>query len=225
MAGREKLLGAIGVVTTGLGLALLLVPGLIGTLGPIGLVIEAVDAFDGKILVLLAGLGVTAYVVLVARSRPAPETAGTRSAAQRRFERAGANPPEAVTAEPRAVSASTVDGSFEAAVEHGGAALHDARAQLTTAAVGACAVATGQSREAARDAVARGTWTDDPVAALFLMVDDTGGCNSFTRQSLLSAEPSPPLGARLRLWLTPRRERRRRIEATVAAIERLEGTA
>jgi hypothetical protein len=45
MAGREKLLGAIGVVTTGLGLALLLVPGLIGTLGPIGLVIEAVDAF------------------------------------------------------------------------------------------------------------------------------------------------------------------------------------
>ena len=78
MAGREKLLGAIGVVTTGLGLALLVVPGLIGTLGPIGLVIEAVDAFDGKILVLLAGLGVTAYVVLVARSRPAPGASSGR---------------------------------------------------------------------------------------------------------------------------------------------------
>lgn len=210
MRGRTGILGAVGAVATGLGLALLLAPGLVGALGPVGAAIEAVDALDGNLLVLFAGLGVTGYVVLVARSRPAPETAGTRSEAQRRFERAGATPPEAVTAEPRALAASAVDGSFEAAVENGGAALHDARAQLTTAAVGAFAVASGQSREVARDAVARGTWTDDPVAALFL----AGG-----------EERSPPLGARLRLWLTPRRERRRRIEATVAAIERLEERA
>jgi hypothetical protein len=64
------------------------------------------------------------------------------------------------------------------------------------------------SRERAREAVAAGTWTDDPVAAAFLAGE--GG-------------PVPSLRARARLWLLPERERERRVERALRAIER-EGT-
>ena len=207
---RVLVLGVLGTVATGLGLATLLVPDLVRSLGPLGLFVEGVAGSNPKLLLLVTGLAVTGYVVLVARSRPASETAGTRSDAQRTFERVGSNPPEGVTAEGRTVSASAIDGSFETAAEHGGAALHGARTQLQTAAAETYAVVTGQPRDAAREAVAAGTWTDDPAAAMFLAATD---------------DAAPPVSARVRLWLTPRRERRRRIEATVAAIERLEATA
>jgi hypothetical protein len=207
MAERAHVLGGLGAVTTGLGLVLLLVPGLVRAVGPLDTLIEAVASADPKLLMFVAGLGVTGYVVSAVRSAPAPEEAGSRSGPQRRFEAAGPSPPEEVTAQRRALAASTVDGSFEAAIENGGTALHNARAHLVTAATDAYAVAAGQSREVARKAVARGTWTEDSVAAMFLAEGD---------------QPAPPTSARLSLWLTPRRERRRRIEATVAAIERLE---
>jgi len=59
-------------------------------------------------------------------------------------------------------------------------------------------------RETATSAYAeRGEWTDDPVAARFL-----------------AAEP-PGLSMRVRHWLVPAQERERRIERTVAAIERV----
>lgn len=210
MRRRDLLYGAVGTVATAIAIGLVLVPEFVESLGPVGQFVETIAAGDSKILLLVTGLAVTSYVMWLARSRPRSATTGTRTAAQRRFERVGTSPPEAVTAAERAVAASSVDGSFEAAVENGGAALHDARAQLATAAAGAYAVTTGQSREAAREAVARGSWTDDPVAAKFLASGEG-------RQ--------PPVSTRIRLWLRPRQERRRRIEATVAAIERLEEAA
>jgi hypothetical protein len=50
----------------------------------------------------------------------------------------------------------------------------------------------------------------DPVAAAFLAGE--GG-------------PEPGLAARVRLWLVPERERARRVERTVRAIEHLGGRA
>jgi len=207
MARRVRVLGGLGAVATGLGLALLLIPGLVRAIGPLDAFVGVVASADPTLLMLVTGLGVTGYVVLAVRSPPPSETVGTRSEAQQRFEGAGSDPPEEVTAQRRALAAGAVDGVFESAVENGGPALHDTRAQLRTAATGAYAVATGQSREVASQAVARGTWTNDPVAAMFLSEDG----------------PAPSVRDRVSLWLTPRRERRRRIEATVAAIERLEG--
>jgi hypothetical protein len=206
MRRRVVVLGALGGVATGLGLALLLAPGVVRSVGPLDGFVEAAGAADPKLLMLVAGLGVTGYVMLAARSNPTAESSGIRPPAQRRFERAGPQPPGAVTAARRRVAAASVDGEFEVAVENGGRALREARAHLAAVATDAYAVTTGQSREAARDAVANGTWTDDPVAALFL---SEGG--------------RPPRRARLALWLRPRQERRRRIERTVAAVERLAG--
>jgi len=206
MRRRVVGLGVLGAVATGLGLALLFVPDLVRSVGPLDGFVAAAGSTDPKLLMLVAGLGVTGYVVLAARSGPTTESDGIRPPAQRRFERTGPQPPGTVTAKRRRVTAASVDGELEVAVENGGRALREARAHLTGVATDAYAVATGQSREAAREAVATGIWTDDPVAAMFLA---EGG--------------EPPRRARLALWLRPRRERRRRIERTVAAIERLAG--
>jgi hypothetical protein len=63
----------------------------------------------------------------------------------------------------------------------------------------------GLDREAARGAVRRGDWTDDRAAAAFL-----GGAGA----------PSLPLRDRVRGWLDPDREFERRLDRTVAAIDR-----
>lgn len=59
--------------------------------------------------------------------------------------------------------------------------------RLRTAAIGAVAAREGIPRHEARDRIADGTWTDDPVAAAFL-----GG----------PAVPEPPLNERLRMMVS-----------------------
>lgn len=207
MRARVLLFGAIGAVTTGIGVGLLAAPGLVRSIGPLDRLVETIARGDPTLLILAAGLVVAGYVVLAARSEPAPDTTPARTAAERRFGTSGNSPPEAVTTDRRTVAATTVDAEFEAAVECGGPELTAVRGRLATVAAETYAVATGSSMEAAREAIDRGAWTDDPVAAMFL---STG------------TQPNPPAEARIALWLRPQRERRRRIERTITAIEQLE---
>lgn len=205
MRPRVALFGTIGVVATGVGLAVLLAPDLVRAVGPLDGVLDAIVAAEQRFVMLAAGLVVGAGLLVIARSRPDPAESGTDAAATDRFE-TGAKRPETVTVDRQTVTASRVDDGFEVAVRDGGAQLREARAQLSTVAAGAYATATGSSQETARAAVARGEWTRDPVAGMFLAT--RGG-------------PEPDVRSRLALWLVPRRERQRRIEHTIAAIERL----
>ncbi|MFC6974660.1 hypothetical protein ACFQL1_08155 [Halomicroarcula sp. GCM10025709] len=75
--------------------------------------------------------------------------------------------------------------------------------RLSEVATTAHARAADGERSAAREAVRSGTWTDDRIAA-----------------AVLSPETPFPVGARLRLWLDPERERERRLDRAVAAVER-----
>jgi len=203
MGLRALLFGAVGVVATGFGLLVLVAPDLVRGVGPIGSVLDAVVTADQRLVMLVTGLLVGGSLVVTARSRQDPED-GSDSTAEMRFETG--KPPEAVTADRRTVVASHVDDALEGAIQQGGPRLQETRSQLSAAAAGSYAAATGSSREVARAAVANGEWTRDPVAAMFLATD--GG-------------PEPDVRSRLALWLVPRRERRRRIERTIAAIERL----
>lgn len=205
MRTRVALFGAIGVVTTGVGLAVLFAPGLVRAAGPADAVLDAIVGAERRFVMLAAALVVGTGLVVIARSSPGPAGSGTGTVATDRFE-TDANRPETVTVDRRTVTASRVDDRFETAVREGGAQLREVRTQLSTVAAGAHAAATGRSRDTARAAVARGEWTPDPVAAMFLAT--RGG-------------PEPGVRSRLALWLVPRRERRRRIERTIAAIERL----
>ena len=74
---------------------------------------------------------------------------------------------------------------------------------LRTTAVATLVQQSGFDPDRARTAVREGTWTDDRLAAAFV------GSGPF------------PLVSRLRAWLDPVAERRRRVERTLLAIERL----
>lgn len=76
------------------------------------------------------------------------------------------------------------------------------RERIRETAVRACAQKHGFSRDEATDAVARGEWTSDPVAAAFLGDERA---------------PRYPLRERLRGWVHPDRAFQRRVERTVDA--------
>jgi hypothetical protein len=92
---------------------------------------------------------------------------------------------------------------IETGIREGGDSWRHVRRLLADTASTAYARKMGVSPEAAETAVDRGRWTDDDLVAGVL-----GGGVSWQ--------------ARLRMWLVPERERRRRVERTIAAIERLE---
>ncbi|EMA28993.1 DUF7269 family protein [Haloarcula japonica] len=122
------------------------------------------------------------------------------------FDVAVDSPPEDVTATERRIFAADIDTAIDDAVAGDDAAMDTVTERLTAAATTAYAIGAGVSQASAHQAVRAGTWTDDAVAAALLAPDEP--------QSLL---------ARLRLWLDPESERRRRIRRTVDAIEQVSG--
>ncbi|KAA9399150.1 hypothetical protein Har1130_13170 [Haloarcula sp. CBA1130] len=122
------------------------------------------------------------------------------------FDVAVDSPPEAVTATESRLVAADIDAAIDDAVAGDDAAMDTVTERLTAAATTASAIGAGVSQASAHQAVRAGTWTDDAVAAAMLSPTEP--------QSLL---------ARLRLWLDPESERRRRIRRTVDAIERASG--
>lgn len=100
-----------------------------------------------------------------------------------------------------------VDGALDAIVDGTDAFARDARPRVRErvreTAVRACA---STDRADAEAAVARGEWTDDPVAAAFLGDERA---------------PRYPLRERLRGWVHPDRAFRRRVERTVDAVHDL----
>jgi hypothetical protein len=207
MRAKTTLFGVLGAVSTGFGLAVVLIPDVVRSAGPLDRLLDTAGSVDPTGLMLVAGLLVGGYATVVARSRPRYETVSTDSDAERRFETAGSSPPEQVTARTRTITAEGVDADIDAAVEGSEVALDRVRSQLATLASAVYADVTGEPEATAREAIETGTWTNDPVAAAFL---------SETRA------PAPSVRARLLLWVRPQRERKRRIERTIRAIEQLE---
>jgi hypothetical protein len=124
------------------------------------------------------------------------------------FDVAVDSPPEDVTATEGRLFAADIDAAIDDAVAGDDAAMDTVTERLAAAATTAYAIGGGVSQADARRAVRAGTWTDDAVAA-----------------ALLSPTEPQSLLARLRLWLDPESERRRRIRRTVDAIEQVSGGA
>jgi len=205
MRARVALLGTLGVLLTALGGALLVVPSAAMAVGPVAALVGAIDGGDPTHLLLAVSLLVGLYVAVAVRS---DGESGDRSAVDDAFETTITAPPEEVTAERQQLVGELLDRQFRAGVQNGGAALRDARDWLSVAATHAYAEAATLPSEEAQTAVERGTWTDDRLAAAFLAGPEG---------------PTASLVSRLRLWLAPRRERRRRIERTLTAVERVQG--
>ena len=115
-------------------------------------------------------------------------------------------PPEAVTAGAQARAGGGFDGRLARAAERGGGSMDDVRTRLREVAAESHAAATGLDAETARARIEAGEWTDDRTARAFLAS---------------GRDVTPSLTSRIRLWLDPPTERRRRVRATVDEIAAL----
>lgn len=205
MRPRVAAFGALGTVATLLAAAVAFAPDVVAGTGPLASLADALAAVNARHL-LLAASGVVGLFLSVAGWRAARTARGDGDG----FDEATATPPEAVTTARQRRTATDLDGAFDDAVDGDTEARERVRERLRGTAARAYAHATGCQLDAARAAVRDGTWTDDRTAAAALA--DADG-------------PTHSVGARLRLWLDPERERERRFTRTVAATAALGGSA
>lgn len=193
MGRVETALGVFGVLATALGVGLLFAPDLLGT-GPVADLTGVVAEAGSTQLLLVLGFLTALLVGVAARpgSRPADPT-GTAQFAETGDRRTAAD----------SGGESLLGADVETAIREGGSAWQRVQKTLIDTAMSAYAQREGIPQSAAVRAVEQGRWTDDQLAA------------GVTRGRVSRR-------AQVRLWLVPERERRRRIERTTAAIERLQ---
>lgn len=191
MSRYRTVLGVFGVAAVGFGVGLAFAPDLF-LAGPVPDLTDRL-AETGAVTVML-GAGVTAGLLALVATRSNDDPSVTARTADPLGGAVGFETgPDGPTEPPGP--------AVETAIEDGGEAWERVRAQLVETAVEVHASTAGVRRDRAERAVARGDWTDDPLAA-----GVTAGDMS--------------LVARVRLWAVPRRERRRQVERTIAALER-----
>lgn len=201
---RVTIFGTLGVFSTAIGVAILAMPAEFRRTAPIEQLVDGIATVPQTGVLFVTGAFAAGYIVLAARSRPQPEPDASSESGQNRFETVVDSPPEAVTADRETVTAAGIDERVEEAVEGSEVALMQVRSTLRTLAARTYEDAAESASEDEQRAIRTGQWTADAVVAGFLAGPDG---------------PAPPLWSRLRLWLTPERERRRRIERTLAVIE------
>ncbi len=210
MRWRIAIFGTLGTVATIIGAVLVFEPDLLLGIRPVGQTIASLST-DPKTVMTAAAAVVGLYVLVATRSPSAGFSLPMDSEAERQFDAATADPPEAVTADRRLLTGAGLDADVQVAVTSGGQPLRALRDLFRDLAADAYADDSPTGPQAtdsdAQQAIERGAWTDDAVAAAFLASDEG---------------PTPSLLSRIRLWLSPERERERRIEATITAIERLQ---
>jgi len=203
---RVALFGALGGLLTGVAAGLVFAPDLLLGTVPAEAAMRTVSGADPTTVALWTGLVALAALAVVSWS-PTGSGYVPGAEAETAFERALDTPPETVTDDRRRVVAAEVDADLTRAVADGGERFAEVRESLFRTAVRAYAEYERVDPETrSYAAVAGGEWTDDQTAVAFLAEDDG---------------PRPTLRSRARLWLTPERERRRRIDRTLTAIRRL----
>lgn len=203
MRARIAVVGSCGVLATFLGILLLVRPDLLLGISPIGRLVDLLSTPNAETLGLVAGGFAVLYLIIAARSEPVGDTVQGGTKIDRKLDLA-ATPPEADATTGRSIVAASLDEDIAEAADSGGDAFREIRSRLSSTATIVYADRAGTSRETAREAVGTGEWTSDPVAAAFLADRD---------------EVTPSTAMRLRHWLVPVRERKRRIERTIEAIE------
>jgi len=204
----RAVLGTAGVGLTVLGVLAVTNPALVAGTEPLASVAAALSDVGFRSLLLAGCVTVGLLLVRVAWGSSGGPQSGDGTDPAERFERLGVAPPERVTAETATPTAARLDAAIDRAIAGDDAALRGVRDRLGAATVDRLVRYAGYAPAAAEEAVATGTWTGDRVAAAFLS-DERGPVYAF--------------GSRLRLWIDPAAERRRRLSRTVGAIDALDG--
>ncbi|WP_336327169.1 DUF7269 family protein [Halovenus sp. HT40] len=196
MNWHRPVFGGVGIAAILFGIGLLLAPG-IGTVGPVTQTLQFVEAAGTTQVLLVTGGGLIAYLLVGLRSPDASESelGADRFAPEPEPEQLG-------------LAGDQLDRQIQTAIDDGGESFATVRESLRQTAVSVYADAVGCAERQAWPAIEKGDWCSDSLVAAFLAGTDG---------------PSPPFAAQVRLFVFPRRERRRRIERTVAVIERVQG--
>ncbi|RDI69598.1 DUF7269 family protein [Halopelagius longus] len=196
--------GFLGVVAVAVAVAL--VVGVVPD-GPVATAESAVASVDtGAYLFGLAAVAVLSGAWF-SRRRPAPRP---RTDAEARFESLRDAPPEAATGSSAPRPGGRFDGLLAEATDgRSEGSMRAVRDRLRALAAETYADVRNAPADEARRAVESGEWTDDRLAAATVADGD---------------DASYPFGSRLRLWLDPARERRRRAERTLDAVRELRET-
>ncbi|WP_158058979.1 DUF7269 family protein [Halorussus halophilus] len=200
MQTKVAVFGTAGVVLTLLAIVSSVVPGAGTLLDPLGAMLAGEDPTR---LLLLLGALTGGYAVWTAwRRGSSPDDEDPATA---RYEAAADEPPEAVGVTDHETPGDGFDRQVEAALAGDSRALQPVQQRLADTATRALTRSQNCSKETARRAVETGEWTDDELAAAFVAGDDG---------------PDYSLWTRLRGWLDPETERRRRVERTVSAVQK-----
>jgi len=202
----RALVAVIGIALIGGSAALLFAPGAVEATLPVDAIARSQPLSEPVVRAgTFAAIGVGA-VLWTAWTTPSRTTDRSGVGAAREsglpdFEALRADPPETATATP------VVGRSFEKQIETTESAAaagreDSVRGRLRSLAVETLVTVDGCSREAARERVTEGSWTDDAVAAAYLA----------------DREAALPFWRRLLAWLRPAATRTRRIERAADAI-------
>ncbi|MFC6823416.1 DUF7269 family protein [Halopelagius fulvigenes] len=201
LRGFAGLLGVAAVAVAGA-----FVAGVVpdGAFAPVESAVSSVDT--GTYLLVLATVAVLSGAWF-SRRRPAPLP---RTDAEARFESLRDAPPEAATGSTAPRPGGRFDGLLAAATDgRSEGSMRAVRDRLRTLAAETYADVRNATVAEATRAVESGEWTDDELAAATAAEGDGA---------------SYPFVSRLRLWLDPARERRRRVERTLDAVRELRET-
>ncbi|MXR52524.1 hypothetical protein GRX03_13015 [Halovenus sp. WSH3] len=196
MNWHRSAFGVVGILSILFGIALLFVPA-VGSLGAVQSLLERIETVGPTRTLLFTGAGLIGYLLIGLRS-PAADREGTTD----QFDR---DPGDSDSVE--GLAGHHLQRQVQTAIEDGSEDFVTVRERLQETAAAVYADLVGCTEQQARTAVSDGTWCNDPLVAAFLAGEDG---------------PATPLGAQVRLFVFPRRERRRRIERTVAVIEEVE---
>jgi len=186
--GRRR--GVLAGAVTLLGAGLVVAPDAVQAIPPIG----ALSAALGDVGATDLAVGLAVLVALVAVVATRSDARGPPD-----WEDPFRVPRERAGDRTGSIGAGT-DRLIERACERGGEDLDAVRGRLRRVAVAAVASSRGVPEARAEDLVAAGDWTDGAVAAAFV------------------GDSPVPIRSRVRGWIDPPAERRRRIEATVEAV-------
>lgn len=196
MNWHRPVFGGVGVAAILFGIGLLLAPA-VSRVGPVARILQFVEGVGTTRVLLVTGGGLIAYLLVGLRSPDASEAelGVDRFAPETELEQSG-------------LAGEQLDQQIQSAINDGGESFATVRESLRQTAVSVYADAVSCAERQAWPAIERGEWCSDSLVAAFLAGRDG---------------PSPPFAAQVRLFVFPRRERRRRIERTVAVIERVQG--
>lgn len=204
----RAIVALVGIALIGGSAGLLFAPGTVEPALPIDALARSQPLSDPLVRAgtfAALGVGAVLWTAWTTPSRIAGRsgTGSSRVSELPDFEALRADPPETATATP--VVGSSFQKRIETAKSAAAAGRDDGvRGRLRSLAVETLVTAEGCSREAARERVAEGSWTDDAVAVAYLA----------------DREATLPFWRRLLAWLRPAATRARRIERAADAIAR-----